>query len=287
MDGTGIITFLSDSGWGGGYVAVCEAMVARIRPQARIFHISHEIPVGDVGAASLVLGRIAPLYPPAVHVAIVGPGVQQGRRPLALSTSRGDHLVGPDNGVLLSAAEALGGLRGAWLLDPARVRAAAGLPGDNVSCPFHGRDVFAPAAALLASTADPSPFAGPMDTSSLVRLIPPLAEATPTSSVSEVIEVDRFGNVGLALRFCDLPPQLEHVHVEVVGEELPEWTARVVGNYGELQPGELGIFCDSWGQVALALNSASAAQVLLVERGMRVRLSPTEQPPANSPGVRT
>jgi len=126
-----------------------------------------------------------------------------------------------------------------------------------------------------------------MDTSSLVRLIPPLAEATPTSSVSEVIEVDRFGNVGLALRFCDLPPQLEHVHVEVVGEELPEWTARVVGNYGELQPGELGIFCDSWGQVALALNSASAAQVLLVERGMRVRLSPTEQPPANSPGVRT
>jgi len=287
MDGTDIITFLSDSGWGGGYVAVCEAMVARIRPQARIFHISHEIPVGDVGAAALVLGRIAPLYPPAVHVAIVGPGVQQGRRPLALSTVRGDLLVGPDNGVLLNAAEALGGLQTAWLLDQVRVRAAAGLPADRTCSSFHGRDVFAPAAALLAGAADPALCAGQLDPSTLVRPVQPLAETTPAGSIAEVIEIDRFGNVGLALRFCDLPPRLGHVQVDVVGEELPEWTARVVGNYGELRPGELGVVCDSWGQVALALNSASAAQVLLLDRGMKVRLSPAGQPSPDATEART
>jgi len=62
--------------------------------------------------------------------------------------------------------------------------------------------------------------------------------------------------------------------VEIVGEDLPEWTARVVNTYGELLPGELGVFCDSWGQVALALRSASAAELLAVGRGMRVRLAP-------------
>lgn len=278
-----IITFLSDSGWGGGYVAVCEATVVRIRPTARVFHISHEIPVGDIGAASLALERITPLYPPAVHVANVGPGMLQGRRPLALSTARGDFLVGPDNGVLPRAAEALGGLVACWQLDQSRVRAQAGLPAAHSPASFHGRDVFAPAAALLAGSPDPSPFAAALDADTLVRLAPPLARTSPSGSQAEVIEVDRFGNVGLALRFAELVPQLGRVRVEVVGEDLPEWTARVVGSYGELRPGELGVFCDSWGQAALALNSASAAQLLSLDRGMTVRLSPLEGPSLDGP----
>jgi S-adenosylmethionine hydrolase len=272
MSGPDIITFLSDSGWGGGYVAVCEAMVARIRPQARVFHISHEVPVGDIAAGALTLQRIAPLYPTAVHLAIVDPGVGAGRRPLAVTTRRGDVLVGPDNGLLLAAAEALGGLDTAWLLDPLRVRARAGLPVDQVSSTFHGRDVFAPTAALLAALTDPAPFASPLDATTLVRLPPPLAETREDGAIAQVIEVDRFGNVGLALRFADLSPQHGHFIVEIVGEDLPEWKARVVRTYGELRPGELGVFCDSWGQVALALNSASAAQLLSVDRGMKVEL---------------
>lgn len=276
MDEVDIITFLSDSGWGGGYVAVCEATVMRVRPTARIFHISHEIPVGDVGAASLALERIAPLYPPAVHVAIVGPGMQQGRRPLALVTARGDTLVGPDNGVLPRTAEALGGLASSWQLDQALVRAEAGLPAGSSPSSFHGRDIFAPAAALLAGTPDLSRFAAQVEPAALARLVPPFVESTPSACVSEVIEVDRFGNVGLALRFSELVPPYGHMKVEIVGEDLPEWIARVVGSYGDLRPGELGVFRDSWGQAALALNSASAAQLLSLDRGMKVRLSPTE-----------
>ncbi len=89
-----------------------------------------------------------------------------------------------------------------------------------------------------------------------------------------MIEVDRFGNVGLALRFENLSPQQGHFAVDIVGEDLPEWTARVVRTYGELESGELGIYRDSWGQVALALKSASAAQFLAVARAMKVRLTP-------------
>jgi len=274
MNGLGIITFVSDTGWGGGYVAVCEAVVTRIRPVVKVFHISHEVPAGDIAAGALILERIAPLYPPAVHLGIVDPGVETSRRPLAVETERGDILVGPDNGLLVGAAMALGGLRKSWVVDPARVRAEAGLPVDRISATFQGRDVYAPTAALLATGVEAASVASSVDPAGLVRLAPPQCEITPEGAVAQVIEVDRFGNVGLALRFPDLAPRADRYSVEIVGEDLPEWTARVVNTYGELLPGELGVFCDSWGQVALALRSASAAELLAVGRGMRVRLAP-------------
>ncbi len=274
MSGLDIITFISDSGWGGGYVAVCEAVVTRIRPEARIFHISHEVPAGDIAAGALTLARIAPLYPPAVHLAIVDPGVGTDRRPLALTTARGDVLIGPDNGLLIDAAAALDGLEAAWLLDPTRVREKAGLPVDQISVTFHGRDVFAPTAALLATTIDPASVGGATDPDTLVRLPPPLVEVTDEGVIAQVIEVDRFGNVGLALRYAELVPSRGRFLVEIVGEDLPDWTARVVQTYGELQSGELGVFCDSWGQVALTLKSASAAQLLAVDRRMKIHLRP-------------
>lgn len=273
MNGFDIITFLSDFGWNGGYVATCEAVVARVQPLARVLHISHEVAVGDVAAGSLTLQRLAPLYPPAVHLAVIDPGVGTGRRPLALTTTRGDVLVGPDNGLLPPAADALGGLTGAWLLDPDRVRKRAGLSSGGVSSTFHGRDVFAPAAALFSAAVDPAEYGTPVDPATLVRLPPPTWQVYPQGAVAEVIEIDRFGNVGLALRFEDFFPREGMLRVDVEGEGLPEWSARIVQTYGELRPGELGVVCDSWGQVALALNAASAAQLLSVGRGMMVRLT--------------
>lgn len=273
MSGVDIMTFTSDFGWGGGYVAACEAIVATIARGVRVLHVLHEVPAGDVLAGALTLQRVAPLFPPAVHLAVVDPGVGTVRRPLALVTARGDALVGPDNGLLLDAAGALGGLKSAWLLDPARVRHQAGLPDGEVSFTFHGRDVFAPAAALLATAVDPSSLGSAIDPAGLARLAPPFAEVSGDGAVAEIIEIDRFGNAGLALRFALLAPQEGDFAVEVVGEDLPDWNARVVKTYGELRAGELGIFCDSWGQVALALNGASAAELLSIERGTRLRLT--------------
>ena len=276
------VTFLSDFGWGGGYVAACEATIVRLCHDARVFHVSHEIPMGDVPAAALVLARVAPLYPEAVHVAVVDPGVGTARRPLALATARGDFLVGPDNGLLPDAGVALGGLVGGWSLDAGKLRAAAGLPAD-VSNTFHGRDIFAPASALLAAGTDPRALGPSLDLATLVRLTPPLAGRAGDSVSAPVIEIDRFGNIGLGLPYGQAFPEGSagqaagrRFSVEIRGEGASEWTARVVRTYGELDPGELGLVQDSWGQAALALNGASAAEFLGVRRGAMITLTPAE-----------
>lgn len=267
------ITFTSDFGWAWGYVAVCEGLMVRLNPRVQIFHLSHDVPAGDVPAGALVLERTTPAFPPAVHLAVVDPGVGTARRPLALVSHRGDLLVGPDNGLLVPAAKALGGIASAWLLNLTQIRTEAGLSNDQVSFTFHGRDLFAPAAALLSAGIDPGRIGTPADPDSLATLTPPIVEMLPESVVAEVIEIDRFGNVGLALRFADLHPQEGFYKVEVVDETLPEWTARVVHTFGELGSGELGVYCDSWGQVGLTLRSASAAQLLSIDRGMKIKLT--------------
>lgn len=272
-----VITFLSDFGWEGGYVAACEGVVTKVNPYARISHLSHDISVGDISGGSLILARVCTLFPPAVHLAVVDPGVGTGRRPLAIITGRGDILVGPDNGLLDRAAGTLEGVSGVWALDPQKVRAQAGLSADPLSSTFHGRDVFAPAAALLSTGVDPSTCGLRVDSSSVVRLAPAHWDVFNDGAAAEVIEIDRFGNVGLALPFDRFLPEAAVLNVEIEGEGLSEWTARVVQTFGDLQPGELGILRDSWGQVALALNGASAAELLTVQRGMIVRLARSDR----------
>lgn len=268
------VTFISDFGWCGGYVAACEAMVARISPAVRMLHISHEVPVGDVAEGALVLSRVAPLYPPAVHLAVVDPGVGTSRRPLALSTAQGHFLVGPDNGLLVDAGRSLGGITAAWAIDAGTVRSRAGLPVSEVSTTFHGRDFFAPASALLASGVEPASLGQPVDVDSLVQLPSVPTLVVEGGIAAPVIEIDRFGNVGLGLNFGDLPVNDSPAafSVEVSGEATPEWTARLVQTYGELSAGELGLIQDSWGQAALALNGASAAEFLGVRRNAMVTL---------------
>ena len=268
-----LVTFLSDFGHnGGGYVAACEAVIASLAPGVRVLHLSHEVGVGDVGWGSRELARVAPLCPCAVHLAVVDPGVGTDRRPLVLVTGRGDRLVGPDNGLLIPGAEALGGLTEAWLVEPDRVRRRAGLPETGVSPTFHGRDIFAPTAALLAIGVPTSELGRPFDVTALARPRKPFFETTPQGLTAEVIEIDRFGNVGLSARFDDCVFPRTSVKVEVVGEDLPVWNARVVDTFGRLLSGELGVYRDSWGQVALALNGASAAQLLSLNIGMMIRI---------------
>ena len=272
MSDFALITFLTDFGWGGGYVAACEATLASISPDARVMHVSHEVRVGDVQEGASVLARVAPLCPVAVHLAVVDPGVGTERRLIALKARRGDVLVGPDNGLLMPALEALGGALAVWVLDPARVRAQAGLPEERISFTFHGRDVFAPAAALLFSGLPAGKISTEADASALSVLAPRVTKIGPDEVCAEVVEVDRFGNVGLALPFDRFKPSHPNVEVEVVGEGLPSWSARLVRTYGDLAPGELGLYQDSWGQMGLTLNGASAAELLGVQRGMLIKM---------------
>lgn len=268
------ISFLSDYGWTGGYVAACEATIASIAPTMRVLHISHEIALGDVRDGGAVLARVAPLGPPAIHLAVVDPGVGSERGALALHVARGDYLVGPDNGLLGPAIAALGGVEDAWLLDPRTVRTQAQLTPVEPSHTFHGRDVFAPAAALLATGLPPAVLGRSLSATVLRAAPEPLAEIGTDFARVEVTEIDRFGNVALALGLEQLRLRdSRELQLSVDGEDGQEWRSRVVHTFSDLKPGELGILQDSWDRASLALNGASAAELLGARLGGVVRIS--------------
>ena len=279
------ITFLSDYGWAGGYVAACEATIASISPATRVLHICHEIALGDVRDGGAVLAHVAPLGPPAVHLAVVDPGVGSDRGAVAIHVSRGDYLVGPDNGLLLPAIEALGGVEDAWLLDARTVRTQGRLTPVEPSHTFHGRDVFAPAAALLATGLPPAVLGRAIASEALCPATKPLAEVGPGLARLEVIEIDRFGNVALALGLDRLSLRDSCELALTVEEETEqEWRSRLVRTFSDLKPGELGILQDSWGRASLALNGASAAELLGARLGGVVRISFETDCAAAGPG---
>ncbi len=269
------ITFLSDFGWKGGYVAACEAVVAAITPITRMLHISHVVELGDIRGGGLVLSRVAPLGPPAVHLAVVDPGVGTLRHAVVVHAARGDYLVGPDNGLITPAVAALGGATAAWHIDTPSLRTQAGLSADETSHTFHGRDIFAPAAALLATGLAPAAFGRPIDPAALVAAKQPILETDGEATRAEIIEIDRFGNVSLALQLtASLDEIPSRVTVLVEGESDEAWTCRRVNTFGELKPGELGVLRDSWGHACLALYGASAAQFLGARGRAVVRMVP-------------
>src|ERR671939_426163 len=143
MGGYGWISLTTDYGTFDGFVAACHGAIARIAPDVRVIDVTHHVPPADVSRGAAVLAQTVPSLPPSVHVAVVDPGVGTARRGVAIQAGDGV-LVGPDNGLLPPAAQALGGIRRAVVLDRRDWMAA------TVSPTFHGRDVFAPVAARIA-----------------------------------------------------------------------------------------------------------------------------------------
>src|SRR5262249_48155592 len=142
------ITFLTDFGLADDFVGTCHGVMKRIAPDAEIIDITHGIRPGHVLQASLMLANTLSYMPAGVHLAVVDPGVGSARRPLALRDAEGRVYVGPDNGLLLPAADRFGGVAAAHeLANPEYAL-------ESVSRTFHGRDLFSPAAAHLANGVD-------------------------------------------------------------------------------------------------------------------------------------
>jgi S-adenosyl-L-methionine hydrolase (adenosine-forming) len=158
------ITFLSDFGLQDGFVGTCHGVMKRIAPDVEIIDITHGIAPQQVLQGALVLAATLDYMPLGVHLAVVDPGVGGARRPLALEDGEGRLYVGPDNGLLVPAAEAGGGIAAAHEL--ANPRYAL----QPVSRTFHGRDLFAPAAAHLALGVPLAELGPPLDPEVLVRL---------------------------------------------------------------------------------------------------------------------
>src|SRR5215213_1428861 len=203
------ITFLSDYGLRDEFVGVVHAVIARECPGARVIDLSHGVPRQSVLAGALMLARALPYTPPGVHLAVVDPEVGARRRAIAVRTAHEERLlVGPDNGLLIPAADRFGGVVEAveislspWRLEP-------------VSATFHGRDLFAPVAARLAGGEALAEAGTPLDPGELVALELPRPRQEDGALVAHVMVVDGFGNVQLDAAPDDLGGRLGHA-VEV------------------------------------------------------------------------
>jgi S-adenosyl-L-methionine hydrolase (adenosine-forming) len=262
-----VITFLTDFGLQDDFVGTCHGVVATIAPDARVIDITHGIRPGHVLQGALVLANTLPYMPAGVHLAVVDPGVGSGRRALALRDEEGRIHVGPDNGLLLPAADRFGGVVEAHEL------ANADYSLQPVSRTFHGRDLFSPAAAHLAAGVALEELGPPVDPAELVRVELPEPEVGQNRIRGTAIAVDRFGNIALNLRRDQLE-QLDlaagtRVELTSRGERFFAVSART---FADAPRGSLILYEDSYGSLALAVSRGSAAQLLRVEEGAEIVL---------------
>jgi S-adenosyl-L-methionine hydrolase (adenosine-forming) len=261
------LTFLTDFGLEDGFVAACHGVAARIAPAARVIDITHLVPPGDVRRGAAVLAQTVPAMPPAVHVAVVDPGVGTTRRAVAIET-KGGILVGPDNGLLSWAIGPLGGATRAVLLTNEK------LWDHPVSPTFHGRDIFMPVASHLVTGTSVTEAGTEVDLSELVMLAKPTSRMLDREAEGEVMSVDRFGNVQLSIpstAAADLGIDIgSSVIIRCNRREL---TAPYLETFGSAAPGELIAFTDSAGLISLAVSSGNAAERLSLPPGARVRIA--------------
>jgi S-adenosylmethionine hydrolase len=263
-----VIGFLTDFGLDGA-AATCRGVMLSICRDAQIVDICHTIHKYAIRDGAFVLAAALPYLPVGHHVAVVDPGVGTARRAVALRAMRGDILVGPDNGLLLPAAEALGGATEARLIENRDLWLA------DTSSTFHGRDIFAPVTARLAAGA-----ALLDDVGSSLSLDDLVAAEAPTPRVdrdrieTEIVYVDSFGNIRLAGGRAELEAAFgalatgAAVHVRI--GERASFEATFAASFGHVSRGSTLLYVDSSGHLALAENQGDLAGRLGSEPGMAV-----------------
>jgi S-adenosylmethionine hydrolase len=266
------IFFLSDYGLEDEFVGVVHAVLDAAVPGVTVIDLTHQVPAFDVRAGAHTLVRAAPHLGPGVVLAVVDPGVGSSRRGLCLeiepppSGRLGPRFfVGPDNGLLVAAAELVGAGRRIARAFALAVRTDAARPART----FDGRDLFAPAAAALARGTPPEALGEPIDPASLVRLEAGAVELVRREDGrhtirTEVIWVDHFGNLQLAATAADARAAGLPVSGVVAFGEAPGTTIRLVATFADLAPGEVGLLVDANDHLAVVAGAASATRLLAI-----------------------
>jgi len=259
-----IITLLSDFGLKDPYVAEMKAVILSKCPEARIVDISHEISKFNIRMGAFVLASAAPYFPKgSVHVAVVDPGVGTKRRPIVVETKR-SIFVGPDNGVLMLAASKEG-LQHVYTIENPQYM----LP--KVSRTFHGRDIFAPAAAHLAKGCAASKFGKEIGD----YLVPDFAKPhlKENAVFGEVLHIDDFGNIvtNISSEILERMALREKDSFTVkVGEETA--SLRLCSAYGDVSLGEALAIVGSHEFLEISVNHGSAAERFKVKSGDSLRV---------------
>lgn len=252
-----IITLTTDFGLADGYVGTMKGVILGIAPAARLVDLSHEITPQNVPQAAYILRRAAPYFPlGTIHLAVVDPGVGSARRPLLVVTPQA-MFVGPDNGLFTFALDQPAAQ--AYVLD----RPETWLP--QISNTFHGRDIFAPVAARLATGFAPDELGTPI--CDAVRFDQPAPQRLGNDEiVGHVIHVDRFGNL-----ISDVPAAWltdGRWRCEIAGQRLETLTA----TYADVAPGTLLALVSSGGTLEVAVREGNAARALDIGAGATVTL---------------
>ncbi|MCW2916879.1 MAG: hypothetical protein JWN52_4947 [Actinomycetia bacterium] len=250
------VSFTTD--FGAAYTATCAGVVYTIASDANVLVLSDEVTKYSIVEGAMLLRQSLPYLPVGVHVGIVDPGVGTRRLPVAVATGRGDVLIGPDNGLLVPAAEMLGGILRAHRLENPAYRLPA------VSATFHGRDLFAPAAAHVAAGVDIADLGPAVDT--LLPLELPAPVIGSGALTVTVLYPDDFGSLILSGVAADLRAALGPVPhgtpLELIwtGADGPQATRLPYEEtFGKVPFGEPLLFTDSSGWLGLAINQGSAA----------------------------
>ncbi len=273
-----IITLTTDFGLLDGYAASMKGVILGINPQVNIVDISHQIKPQDIHQAAFILGTTAHYFPPeTVHLVVVDPGVGTERAAIIVKTACGC-FVTPDNGSLSYVLKP-------YLLNPlpddGRVFVKAGFKAElaleavriteghfrqsGISNTFHGRDIFAPAAAYLSLGKNLSEFGEPAETIEMLPLPHPHINADGSIS-GHIIHIDNFGNLITDIISSDIVTDSDSVVIEVANQSIKG----IRNTYAE---GEELLACiGSSGYLEIALKNGSAASVLAVKTGDKVKL---------------
>jgi S-adenosylmethionine hydrolase len=265
------VTFLSDFGTSDDFAGICHGVINLICPEARVIHITHGIQPQAIGQGARVLAGAIPYLPAGVHLAVVDPGVGSERRAIALRAADGRHFVGPDNGLLIPAAEACGGVVEAVAITNPDVML------QPVSRTFHGRDVFSPAAARLAAGMPLAELGPAIEPARLVRRSTPDHRVEGSMLHAAVQYIDRFGNIQLAVSAGELDGLFQVGRMAEIDTGDDRYYARCADTFADVGAGEFVLYEDSVGLLSFALNQGNAAELTATEVGdeIAVDLAPS------------
>lgn len=255
-----MITLTTDFGTADHFAGTMKGVILSIAPRVRIVDITHEIAPYEIGEASFVLAQAWRYFPKGtIHVVVVDPGVGGARRPI-LAAAGGHYFIAPDNGVLTMIYDAA----------PAKVRVIsnAKLMSKQVSRTFHGRDVFAPAAAHLARGVPPARFGKLIEDYTRWSLVKPV-RLSRNIWTGSILKVDRFGNLITNLHIDEFPDVKTRPFELRVGLER---VRRLALTYAETEIGEVFVIIGSFGYLEVAANQDSAAKTLGSDAGAPVEL---------------
>lgn len=252
-----MITLTTDFGLMDPYVAEMKGVILTINSKATLIDITHNVEKFNIRMAAFILASAAPYFPKGtVHLAVVDPGVGTQRRAIVVETKRG-FFVGPDNGVLMLAAQSQGIERIHEISNPNLM-----LP--QTSNTFHGRDVFAPAAAYLDKDAHAKDFGDEIKNSVVPNFS--AVQQSGDSLIGEALYIDSFGNIVSNIKEKNMPKSY------TINVELPKtsFKARFVKAYGEAEIFAPVVLVGSHGFIELALNQGSAAEKFHVKAGDKI-----------------